>query len=108
MFRPIKVPQKHSDFLDVEPEYLEEDYILFEDYIAVIDKRRRPEDPRTDAEYLLDEFHLFEKFKKQEMRREWREDQRSRALNKGKRVPLKCSSSPVKSYFTINSSQSKA
>ena len=93
MVRPVRAPQKNEDFLDVEPEYLEEDFNLFEDFLAVVDKRKKPEDPRTDAEFMLQEFHLFEKFKKDEMRKEWREEQTQLALNAGMRP--KRSSSPV-------------
>ena len=102
MERPVKAPAKFGDFLDCEPEYFEEDFLVFEDFLKVIDKRRKPEDPRTDAEYLLNEFHIFEKFKKDEMRREWREDQRQRAFRAGRqRKQLKRSSSPVCCTFLM-------
>ena len=75
---------------------MEEDFILFEDYLKVVDKRKKAEDPRTNAEYLLDEFHMFEKFKKEEMRKEWREDKRARSTGRAAGNRLKRSSSPVR------------
>ena len=103
MSRPIRVPARHSDFIDCEPEYFEDEYVLFEDYIATVDKKKRPEDPRTQAEFILNEFHMFEKFRKQEMRKEWREDQRQRAIEAGRRGHLKRSSSPVSIfYYAVN------
>ena len=94
--RNSKVPAKFEDYLDCEPEYLEEDFLVFEDFLKVIEKRRKPDDPRTDADFLLAEFHMFKKFKKDKMCKVWREDKRQRSRSKNtNQSKLKRSSSPV-------------
>ena len=95
LLRPVKVPNRFADYIDCEPEYFEDDFILFEDWMSIVDKRRRPDDPRTDSEFLLNEFHMFEKFKKDEMRKQWREDKRQREFQARTGRKLKRSSSPV-------------
>ena len=100
MARDVRTPKKFDDYLDCEPEYLEEDFLVFEDFMAVIEKRRQPQDPRTDAEFLLAEFHIFEKFKKDEYRLQWREDKRQRERQRqGRWKKLKRSSSPVSEHI---------
>ena len=101
MLRDVKVPKKFEEYLDCEPEYFEDDFILFEDYLVLVDKRRKADDPRTDAEFMLNEFHMFEKFRKQEMRKAWKEDQRNTKRQRKQPVQLKRSKSPVSIGFLM-------
>ena len=73
MTRPVKKPARFDDFIDgrIAAEYLEEDFILFEDYMIFTGnvKDSPADDPHANSEFLLAKFHDFEKFMKRESRK---------------------------------------
>ena len=72
MTRPVAEPKKYKDFVDgrIPAEYLEDEFLLFEDYMLFTQNTREStrENPHANGDYVLQKFKEFEKFTKSQSR----------------------------------------
>ena len=93
--RKKKYPRKYNIFWDmnIPTEYYEEEFIEFEKYLEFtnVKKEANCQDPQANADYYLQQFQIFEKFRKAEQLKAYHADQK-----KKKRNAAKSTSVPVK------------